>query len=93
MKKLLYAVVAIIVILALTVGLLEVTSSYTVSTNIHQDAPVKTVQQIEINASPEKVYQVMSNIDNWSNWQPAIQDPKLEGPFQKGASFNWKQVG
>ncbi|WP_343671211.1 SRPBCC family protein [Chitinophaga sp.] len=93
MKKLIYSIVAIIGLLGITAACLELFSSYKVSTSINLNAPVKTYQQITINASPEKVYQVMSDIDHWAQWQQDVTEPKLNGPFEKGSSFDWKSGG
>ena len=93
MKKLLYSALAIIVLLALTIVTLEFFSSYNVSETINRNAPVQTVQKIIINAPPEKVYKIMSNINKWDTWHSDVQRPVLLGSFQKGTSFNWKGSG
>ncbi|WP_207420261.1 SRPBCC family protein [Desertivirga brevis] len=93
MKKLLYVSLAAIGLLAITIVGLEIFSSYTVSESINPDAPVKTYQQITINASPQKVYKIMSEIDHWDEWHNDVQEPILTGPFAKGSSFDWKSGG
>ena len=93
MKMLVYSLILIVGTLAVTIALLEVFSSYKVSESINKEAPVKTYQEITIDAPPQKVYQIMSDIDHWSEWHGDVRDPKLNGPFQKGSSFDWKSGG
>lgn len=93
MKKFLFGSLSIVLLLAITVGALELFSSYTASETINKNAPVQTVQQITINASPEKVYRIMSDIDNWVNWQTDVKSTHLQGNFEKGNSFHWKSNG
>lgn len=92
-KTIVYGILSIIGILAVGVACLELCSSYTTSKSINQDAPVKTYQEITINAAPQKVYQIMSHIDHWSEWHHDVAKPKLTGPFAEGSSFDWKSGG
>lgn len=93
MKKILLSILAVLVVLILIVGILELTSSYKVTEDINRNAPVQTQQQITIHASPEKIYHIMSDVNHWSTWNKDIQDPVIKVPFQKGNSFDWKSGG
>lgn len=93
MKILVYSLLLIIGILAITITCLQIFTSYTVSESINRKAPVKTYQEITINAPAQKIYRIMSDIDHWEDWQSDIKDPKLNGPFRKGSSFDWKSGG
>lgn len=93
MKKIILSILALLVALVLIVGILELTSSYKVSEDINRKAPVQTQQQITIHASPEKIYQIMSDVNHWSTWNKDIQEPVMKVPFQKGNSFDWKSGG
>ena len=93
MKKFLVGFLGIIVLLSLTIGALELFSSYKASESINTKAPVQTVKQITIHASPEKVYAIMSDVNNWPDWHGDVQSPSLQGNFEKGNSFNWKSNG
>ncbi|GAA4160799.1 hypothetical protein GCM10022217_25430 [Chryseobacterium ginsenosidimutans] len=93
MKKLVYGLLLIVGLLAITIICLEVFTSYSVSESINKEAPVKTYQEITINAPAQKVYQIMSDIDHWTDWYSDVEDPKLNGPFKKGSSFDWKSGG
>lgn len=58
--------------------------------NINNNAPVKCSMTITINAGSEKVWTVMSDIDNWATWQTDISNPKLKGELKPGATFDCK---
>ncbi|WP_158563318.1 SRPBCC family protein [Chitinophaga silvatica] len=93
MKKILYVIFTIVLLLFTIIGLLELLSNYTASETTNKKAPVQTVQKIIINATPEKVYRIMSDVNNWATWHTDIQQPVLQGIFQKANSFNWKTNG
>ena len=57
------------------------------------DGPASTDKTIRIAASPERVWQVMSHIDQWPTWLPDISKTKLNGPLQAGTTFNWTNSG
>ena len=93
MKPMIYWSMATIGILLIVIACLEIFSSYHVSESINTDAPVKTYQQITVAAPPEKVYQVMSNINHWAEWHNDVEEPKLTGTFERANSFDWKSGG
>lgn len=62
-----------------------------VSTN--PNAPVRCSKSIIIKASPDNVWNVLANIDNWASWQTDIKNPKLNGPVKPGSTFDWKTGG
>ncbi|SEW32495.1 SRPBCC family protein [Chitinophaga arvensicola] len=93
MKKLLYSFIALILVAGLTVAGLELFSRYTPSTHIHLEAPVQTRKSIIIHASPEKVWTIMSGVNQWATWQQDIKHPKLTGNFEAGNSFTWESGG
>lgn len=57
------------------------------------NAPVKCSKSIVIKASPDKVWTVLANIDNWANWQTDIKNPRLNGLIKPGTTFDWKTGG
>jgi hypothetical protein len=61
--------------------------------SINHSAPVKCSKTIVINASSEKVWAVMTNINNWANWQTEISHATLNGPLQPASTFTWKTGG
>ena len=60
---------------------------------IEGNAPVKTHVTITINAPPEKVWGLLSDLKDWPKWQPDISDVELSGPVQSGSSFSWNTRG
>ena len=84
-------------ILAIAVGLTmnACSTDHTLTTmkTINQNAPVKCSKSISIKASPEKVWAVMTNIDQWATWQSDISKPKLNGALAVNTTFDWKTGG
>lgn len=62
-------------------------------TEINRDAPVAIKKEITVNAPIEKVWSVLTDIDNWSKWQSSVTASKLNGELKKGSFFNWKAGG
>jgi uncharacterized protein YndB with AHSA1/START domain len=61
--------------------------------SINNNAPVKCSKTILINAKPEKVWAILTNIDHWANWQTDITKPKLNGQLKPTTTFDWKTGG
>lgn len=57
---------------------------------INKQAPVLCSKTIEINAPRQKVWTILSDINNWPNWNPAVKEAKLLGPLAVGSKFIWK---
>ena len=60
---------------------------------INQEAPVVQTKEIIINAAPQKVWQVLTNIQSWGEWNDRIKKTKLQGILDVGSSFTWKTNG
>ncbi|MEY8758980.1 polyketide cyclase/dehydrase [Chryseobacterium tongliaoense] len=94
MKLILYCVLMMFGLIAVAVILLEVV--FTTDTglkSINNDAPVKICQEITIHAPSQKVYQMISDINHWEELNNDVIDPKLNGSFEEGNSFDWKNEG
>ena len=61
--------------------------------NIDTNAPVFARKEIIIHAPVEKVWQIQTDIENWSKWQPDITSAKLEGALAADTIFRWKAKG
>lgn len=61
--------------------------------SINQHAAVKCAKQILIDARPELVWNVLTNIAKWPGWNKDISYTKLNGSLQPGTSFDWKTGG
>ncbi len=61
--------------------------------HINTQAPVLCSKEIAINASPERVWAVLTDIDQWPKWQSDIGHSKLNGALAAGSTFVWKTGG
>ena len=61
--------------------------------SINNNAPVKCNKTILISVPPTTVWAIMTNIDNWANWQTEISRPKLNGQLKANTTFDWKTGG
>ena len=61
--------------------------------SINNNAQVKCSKSININSNSEKVWNVLTNINNWANWQKDIKQPTLKGTLQPNTIFTWKTGG
>lgn len=68
-------------------------SKYFKMKSINHNAPVKCSKQITIDASREKVWAVLTDINHWADWQTDIRNPKLNGALKPGTTFEWKTGG
>lgn len=58
--------------------------------HINQKAPVSAFGQIEVNATPETVWEIMTAIHRWPEWNPDIREVSVEGELKPGTKFRWK---
>lgn len=56
-------------------------------------APVITRKEIMINAPISKIWDVRTDINSWTDWQPEVDSAHAEGPIVVGSSFHWKTKG
>ena len=59
------------------------------SGNIQENAPVKASSEITINATPERVWALLSDVNNWPRWQSDITRAEIRGVLQPGTEFTW----
>ncbi|GJM35844.1 MAG: hypothetical protein DHS20C18_48450 [Saprospiraceae bacterium] len=60
---------------------------------INKDAPVISQAEIEIEAPIEKVWQILTTINDWPTWQSEVTESNLKGELKEGAAFKWKAGG
>ncbi len=60
---------------------------------IDYNAPLHAEKDILISAPLEKVWLELTNIDQWSKWQPDLTSSKLDGMLATGTMFYWKAKG
>ena len=57
---------------------------------VQEDAPVQAADEVTIHASPEKVWQLLSGIREWPQWQANVSAVQINGPLAAGTVFTWK---
>ena len=60
---------------------------------INQEAPVAQKNEIEIKATLEKVWHILTNIESWDKWNERIKKPILNDNLEVGNTFTWKTNG
>lgn len=60
---------------------------------INENAPVKSRNQIEIQAPINTVWFILTDIKNWTKWQTAVTETIVEEKIDEGANFKWKAGG
>jgi len=60
---------------------------------INSKAPAIARHEIIINADCKKIWELLTNINQWTVWHPNISESKLEGRFEPGVTFRWKSDG
>jgi len=60
---------------------------------INGSAPMVARKQVFIEAGPEAVWKIQSDIDGWEGWQTAITKSQLDGALETGATFKWTSGG
>jgi uncharacterized protein YndB with AHSA1/START domain len=60
---------------------------------IDYNAPLHAEKDILISAPLEKVWSAITQIDQWSKWQPDVTTSKLDGSLATGTMFYWKAKG
>ncbi|WP_067549402.1 SRPBCC family protein [Algoriphagus sanaruensis] len=56
-------------------------------------APVFAQGEIVIASSPEKVWDALTQINEWPSWQSDVTEAKIQGPVVPGAIFTWRAGG
>lgn len=61
--------------------------------DINRQAPVTASHKIVINAPGEIVWDILTNVNSWAEWNPHISKANLEGEFAPDSVFRWKSGG
>jgi hypothetical protein len=57
---------------------------------INERAPVVGASEIEIGATPEAVWEVLTSFERWPSWNADVKSMSVEGPVASGTVFRWK---
>ncbi|HTY94037.1 MAG TPA: SRPBCC family protein [Steroidobacteraceae bacterium] len=58
-----------------------------------RDAAAYAEAEVGIAAPPERVWQLLTRIDRWSEWNALVERAKLDGQLEPGSLFHWKSKG
>jgi hypothetical protein len=58
--------------------------------SINENAPIVAKLKIEINADPETVWNILTDIEAWPKWNPDVKEAILQGELKPGTQFKWK---
>ena len=61
--------------------------------DINAKAPVNAKQRIKIYAPAIKIWSILTEINNWPDWQSSVKKALLEAPLQEGSGFIWSAGG
>jgi uncharacterized protein YndB with AHSA1/START domain len=61
--------------------------------NMNKQATLIAHKEILIQAPPEAVWQIHTDINRWGQWHPGITMTNLAGPLAAGSVFQWKTGG
>jgi uncharacterized protein YndB with AHSA1/START domain len=51
---------------------------------------VKGSAEIDIEAPPQLVWEVLTRFENWPNWNPEVKSMSFAGRLAPGSEFRWK---
>jgi uncharacterized protein YndB with AHSA1/START domain len=57
---------------------------------VNQEAPAIATGDIEIQAEPEVVWDVLADINGWPSWNPEVKSAELMGGLREQSVFRWK---
>ncbi len=61
--------------------------------SIHESAPVKAQVQMQIAASPARVWTLLVDVSSWPKWNHQIEKVTASGPLAPGTRFVWTTGG
>jgi uncharacterized protein YndB with AHSA1/START domain len=61
-----------------------------VSDDTKKSSPVLGRSEIEVAAPPELVWDVLTTIERWPDWNPAVKNVSMHGALTEGSTFRWK---
>jgi uncharacterized protein YndB with AHSA1/START domain len=59
-------------------------------TGINESAPVVSRSEIEIAASSDAVWEVLTDFERWPSWLRDVKSLSIEGPVAAGTVFRWR---
>jgi uncharacterized protein YndB with AHSA1/START domain len=59
-------------------------------TGINRHAPVVGASELDIAASPEAIWEVLTAFERWPSWNRDVKSMTMEGEVAPGSVFRWK---
>lgn len=59
-------------------------------TGINERAPIVGASEIEIAATSEVVWEVLTAFERWPSWNPDVKSVSVQGGVAAGSQFRWK---
>lgn len=59
-------------------------------TAIDRSAPAIAEAEVVIGADAGIVWELMTGVESWPDWNPGVKSASLEGPLAEGTEFRWK---
>ncbi len=56
----------------------------------NRKAPVFGASEIEIAAEPNAVWDVLTDFEGWTTWNPDVKSMSIDGDVAPGTQFKWK---
>jgi uncharacterized protein YndB with AHSA1/START domain len=60
------------------------------SLEVNETAPVVSADEIAIAATPQPVWDVLTDFQNWPRWNRDVKSMSMQGGLAKGSVFRWK---
>ena len=55
-----------------------------------RNAPVFSEGRIDVAATPERLWDIMADFEDWPSWNEDVDSVRLQGPVAQGTVFRWK---
>jgi uncharacterized protein YndB with AHSA1/START domain len=62
-------------------------------TDINPNAKMVAETELQIDASPDAVWAVLTDVDRWTEWLPEFASARLDGPLAAGTKLYWEPQG
>lgn len=82
-----------LIIMSLIVGVRSSYSQKLTNLQINESAPVLQKNEILINAEPEEIWEVLTDIRRWPHWNTKISNIHVPRELVPNSNFTWKTNG